>query len=315
MIAVCFYVDRDQVTEDNSLLEKLVYKLIKKHIAGVTAASAIKTAKQINKSGLKASLTFLNDSSNNSSSPNFHYNFTSYLQLTKELFRLGINSDISIRLSQIGYPDKQGIEEMFPDMLNYISSKNVLWIEYEDCYNIESVIDFASSFKNNKIGLEVPLDKFESKKLLKSIPQIKNIKIIPYESKKPADIMDTKPKKKIDLFTEYENAVSKLKDSKVNIYIYMQDEKMVQKFINTNHTIKRNLTFEIPLGYSSKKISMLLKNNINLCIYTAYGKDWIPYAINKLTNGRIKEIAVNLLDKKEKKVDYDGVKDLPIEKI
>ncbi|ASI13698.1 proline dehydrogenase [Candidatus Mancarchaeum acidiphilum] len=303
------------MADDKSLLEKLVYKLIKKHIAGVTAASAIRVAKQINKNGLRASLTFLNDSRYNSASPNFHYNYTSYLQLTKELFRLGINSDISLRLSQIGYPDKQGIDEMIPDMLNYLSSKNVLWIEYEDCYDIDSVINFASAIKDNKIGVEVPLDKFESKKLLKSIPLVKNIKIIPYESRKPADIMDTKPKKKTDLFTEYGNAVSKLKGLKVNIYIYMQDEKMVQKFINANRAIKRNLTFEIPLGYSNKKISMLLKNNINLCIYTAYGKDWIPYAINKLTSGRIKEIAVNLLDKKDKKVDYDDIKDLPIEKI
>jgi proline dehydrogenase len=298
----------DILSEESSLLKKLLYRIIKKHIAGTTAASAIKVLKSINKEGIKTTVTFLNDLEDCSNQTKTRYNFTSYLQLSKELFRLMINSDISIRLSQLGYPQNDGIIEDLPEILKYIPIKNVLWIEYEPKFEFEKMYDFIKEINNPQLGLEVSTSLLEDKSTLNKIMELKNVKLVPFDYRNGnLNTIEVKIKKKVDAITEYQRILSKIQKYKYNIHILMPDEKITQKLIDADKKtkkglIKKNLTFELLLGSSNRKIKSIKSNGVNLCIYVAYGKDWMEYAANRLTTGRIHDISLNMLDTKKENV-------------
>jgi hypothetical protein len=80
-----------------------------------------------------------------------------------------------------------------------------------------------------------------------------------------------------------------------NLKAVMADETVLPKIIHGCGTYKRNLIFEMPLGYGSKKVAELSKAKINMSVYIPYGKDWVPYALNRPVGGRMKRIAITVL--------------------
>jgi hypothetical protein len=91
----------------------------------------------------------------------------------------------------------------------------------------------------------------------------------------------------------------------VNLTILEENPDIINKIASSNKDYKKNLTFEIPLG-SSNKLVKLQKSRLNASIYVPYGKDWIPYFINRLAEGRIRKIAVALLNGKKADIDKDA---------
>lgn len=283
--------------DSKSLLRKLVYKILKKHIAGTTAASAIRVAKEINSQGFKSSITFLNDADDDQNLTKAKYNFNSYLQFSKEIFRLGINSDISLRLSQLGYPSKNDLCGDFGDLIHYIETNSILWFEYEPEHKLEDVIDFVGSIKSDKVGIELPIDSINDNIITSILNPIKNIKVVPAEYKEKNNPLSAPVNEKTDMLLKYKNTISKMIKLNKNLYMYMNDYKLIERFIMKNGT-EKNFTFEIPLGYNVNRVKKIKDKGYNICIYAPYGRDILPSAIDKLVTGRIHDIAINLLDNK-----------------
>ena len=86
--------------EDNNIVKKLVFRFIRRHIAGTTTDSAIKAALQLNESGIKATLTFLSEGAKETNKA--RYNVNAYSHLLKQISRLRVNADVSLRPGQIG---------------------------------------------------------------------------------------------------------------------------------------------------------------------------------------------------------------------
>ena len=51
----------------------------------------------------------------------------------------------------------------------------------------------------------------------------------------------------------------------------------------------------MPLDNYNKKNLKILKMN-KISIYAPFGKDWIPYAVDRLIDGYIKDIAITILN-------------------
>ena len=291
--------------EQHGFLKKLIFKLVKKHMAGATSASAIKMLQQLNDKKLAGTVTFLNE--NDITKVKAKYNANSYMQLMKQISRLNIKSDVSIRQSQIGYGvDRKAAEENMSDILECAESNGIyVWIESGMHTGSIDPLDIYKTHKSKMLCFELPINAFykSNNGINKTLGNGCKVKILPYSTygidaetnKKHVHGLDSISNHKKEL-SAYSDIVHKLLDRDMKITLFSSDEKFLARFADLNKDYRRNLIFELPLGYNNKRMSMLVKKKINLSIYVSYGKDWVPYAINRLAEGHIRDIAKALLD-------------------
>jgi len=289
-------------SDDHGLIKRLVFKLIKKHIAGSTSASLIRTVKQLNDKSVSATVTFLNE---NAATPlKIRYNINSYTEIIKQLSRLNLNAEISLRLSQFGYfhNKEQAIGAL--DEVVSVAEKygKRLWLETENGIIQSNLFDLKERYGNfDGIGVEVPtfyISRYSNGTIPKPLMSYKYVKLLTSYATEPiANAKKSKPAMESDelVCSRY---MIKLASNSIDTTVFSHDEKMLAKLMQHSKNYKKHLRFEVPLGYNRKRFGMMLKSDYKMSVYVAYGKDWVPYAINKLTEGRIREIAKALLDGK-----------------
>lgn len=281
--------------KQNNIIRKLVFRLVKKHIAGSTSTSVLNVVRDLNKKGFPATVTLLNDHVDDQTKAK--YNANAYSQFIKQLSRLNLNSGVSVRLSQIGY----GIDDAaFKKNIEYVvdtanSCKHRLWIESEAQVGNGNAMRLYRQLKPKctTLGVEIrPLSQQDSEidKIGKSVLKNDIIKLTT-----PTRDASRKPVK-IDRLKLYKEYIDMMVARRVDLTVLEPDEKTISKIVSANRDYRRNLTFEIPLGYSGKSMNALQKSKLNLSVYVPYGKDWIPYFINRLAEGRVRNIAVALLN-------------------
>jgi proline dehydrogenase len=280
--------------EQSNLVRKLVFRLVKKHIAGPTSASVLNVVRDLNKNGLHATVTLLNDHVDDQTKA--RYNTNAYIQFVKQVSRLNLNSDISIRLSQIGYwVDKDLLEKNIRSIMEVSNSYDqMLWIESEPNIETSEIAPLYKELKKSyeKIGIELtPVSSKNNNPSLNGLISKKDIVKLKYQV-----IKKEESEEKIDRMNLYKNYIDALMERNVSLTILDNDSKLLEKIIGAGKGYKRNLIFEIPLGYDNKRLGKLQKSKLNISVYVPYGKDWIPYFINRLAEGRVKRIAIALLN-------------------
>jgi len=290
------------LSEQSTFIRSIVYRLIKKHISGTTFNAAFRLTKALNEKNMAATITFLNE--NVSDTNKARYNLNSYIQLIKQISRLSLNASISVRLSQLGMALPNGIVErnMLALLTTAKSSRIGIWFEYEDPNDLKGLVDRYNRYSElyDGVGIELPLHHPKIDKAINGLPKAARVKLVSHyhinvaneHEKKKAKV---KQKSALDIYSHY---IDRLYGSKSTVYIQESDEKTVYRLARANKQYKRDLIFELPLGYSKRWQSKFIKEKMKVNVYVPYGRDWIPYAINKLTEGRIRELAVSILDGK-----------------
>jgi proline dehydrogenase len=283
--------------EKNNIIRKLVFRLVKKHIAGSTSTSVLNVVRDLNEKGFHATVTLLNDHVDDAIKA--RYNTNAYIQFIRQLSRLHLNSDVSLRLSQIGYwLDEDLLAKNLESIAEAAkSSDHMVWIENESNLDARMIMPLYRKLKQKygSIGLEMTTDPIaENRKHdLNGFVSSKDIIKLRYDIKNARKEKSSHSKDKYKLYKEYIDA---LMNKKVSLTLLEQDTKLTDRIMGSNKDYKRNLILEFPLGYNSKGMGKLQKGKMNLSVYVPYGKDWIPYFINRLAEGRVKNIAVALLD-------------------
>lgn len=283
------------MSEEDSFLRNLIFRLVRKHIAGPTIATALKAAKELNEDNINATLTFLNDHVDKQSKAKYNYN--AYVQLIHQISRLNISADVSVRISQFGYNINKRIAiNLLTSLIDNAENLGIcLWLEYESGMSVPNVYRIYKNNSSKNFGIEIPAKFLSEEKVLKIISGSNNIKILISR-----DIMDkktdnTKKDKEQYGINFYINKIKKLSSGCTKFIISSHDEKLLSKMVQID-TYRKNLILEVPFGYNKRKINKLIKSKSNLNVYTPYGKDWISYAVNKLTEGKMHKIATRLLD-------------------
>ncbi|MDE1871422.1 MAG: hypothetical protein KGI06_04260 [Candidatus Micrarchaeota archaeon] len=285
--------------QKNNIIKKLVFRLVRKRIAGSTSGAVLNVVRDLNSRGFHATVTFLNDHVEDQTKA--RYNTNSYTQSIRQLSRLHLDSSVSVRLGQIGYGiDNAVMEKNLRDILTVANSyRQRLWLESETYPNRYGVMDVYRRFRAhcNTLGVEVRPDYTSgnaASRIARGLSSRDMVKLVaPVEEKEGAK---ARRKEKISKFKIYKEYVDALMDRKVNLTILENDPVLINRIIASGKDYKRNLIFEIPLGYSAKKLNALQKSKLNLSVYVPYGKDWVPYLINRLAEGRVRNIAVALLN-------------------
>ena len=107
----------------------------------------------------------------------------------------------------------------------------------------------------------------------------------------------------------YSGLVDSLSASKAKVMLSSNDTRWMRSMVKGNEAYRKNLMFEIPLGYSIRRLNGLAKGRNALSLYVPYGKDWAPYIVNRLAEGKMRGIAAKLLGNLNDEIDGRGAKD------
>lgn len=269
---------------DESFVEKMLYRLIKKHIAGTTMSSALTKAKELNKRNLLTSITFL--SGNVGSKAKARYITTTYIELIRRIARLGLKANVHIPLDQIGWTvDKDVALSNLEEIVNIGNKYGVfIWASMPE-FN-ESII---RGLKGSK-GFGLVLNEGDAKLYVDKYKYIRSAKIM-FNEKKEKDKKWGK-----NLITN----IDRISGNAHNIVLSSTPESVLWKLLNNGSKYKKLVVFEFGLGYSNKKIKKAVKKGAMVSINVPFGKDWVSYASKNVTEGYMHFLVKNLLGESDK---------------
>lgn len=292
--------------DHHRIIKRLVFRLVKKHVAGTTMSSVIKAAAGLRGKNLLPTVTFLSD--HVATQLSARYNINAYTQLARQLSRQNIRADLSVRLSQLGYfisaaGARSGVEEI----LASLGPGSKLWLESESGIATEELAGLCESNPSMPAGFEMPASLLTNGSADRYLgAKNKYVKLTTYNSVLPeagtGNAARRRAKHYVDMLDIFNRSIDRLARKNRVITVSSQDEKFMLGLLKANRDHRRDLIFEVPLGYNAKRVGMLLKLKANVGVYVTYGKDWIPYAINRLTEGRIRDIAMAVLNGEHKVV-------------
>ncbi len=315
--------------KEHRLIRGFVFRLVKTRIAGSTLSSVLQEARQNDAKGLHTTITFLNDSVDDSIKA--RYNANAYVQLARQASRLHLKTDISLRLSQLGMGQGEDVLDMcLSDLIKALKDTDTrVWFESESKTDTGELLRIYRKYRSqySNMGVEIPitynLEVGAIRKLLKphdmvkltsySLPGTVGAEIendngngngkakAKGKNGKHAAKNEAKMRTKF-ILEHYMSNIGKLLQADVAVAILDHDEKLISQIAGFSKEYKKNLIFELPLGYSGNKLSRLMKLRINLSIYAPYGKDWTSYVVNRLTagHGRIRQLAERVLEGADK---------------
>ncbi len=260
--------------EQSSILRRFVLHFAKRRIAGTTVSSALRAVKRLNEHKLHATVTFLSDVGSNAGKA--RYNVNAYAQLIRQISRLRLNADVSLRPAQIGEPNGSSNHSRGLGSIVDIARKNgvLVWLESEspdDVDNIAGVLRGNAGLLPN-IGVEIPVQRcrgFDAD----ALRGVDSIRLTSYgHGQQPATVRD------------YSFGINSLGRGK-RITVLESDSKLIQSIARSKLGTRRGMTFEVPFGYSNRRLKRLMKLGRSTSVYVPYGKDWMHYAVERIVDG------------------------------
>ncbi|MEM3625812.1 MAG: hypothetical protein QW144_00015 [Candidatus Micrarchaeaceae archaeon] len=269
--------------QQESFVEKVIYKIVKRHIAGYTMDSSLKKAMDLNGKKIGATIAFLSSIPEDRAKANYVIN--TYVQLLREIARRGINASVHVRQLRLGHNPIGGSSIADIKRVAEASKKYSvpIWIDTdpsiaEDPSMQKSYASVGKVFDSYTAALQYFKKGGEAERIM-----------IPC---KKANDGELKKKDIADFF----NAVEKLCSHSKKVVLKLPTENVLHKILKNGSRYRDVLSLEFPLGYNEKKVFKIAKDgNARLSVYIPFGKDWIGYAIDSVPEGYIRALASRLL--------------------
>ncbi len=261
---------------EESLVEKMLYRLIKKHIAGTTMSSALAKAEELNSRKIPASITFLSGPVDSKSKA--RYITITYMELIRRISRLGLKASIHVAEEQLGAQ---------LDPLNALKNANEIvatgnrcgvfvWVEVQNP-------DSAMLKLNGAKGYGLAFSGNDARRFLLGHAKPRAAKLMFDEkgSSTKAEIKDLK----------------ELLKGMNNVVLASPPEALLKKSAGT--LLKNSpIVLEFKLGYSASKLTKSAKKGAMVSVSVPFGKDWTDFAMNRVPESHMRFLANNLLNEK-----------------
>ncbi len=264
---------------ERAIAERLLYRIIKKHIAGTTMSSAIEKARELNDKKLPVSIAFLSESARDSTKA--RYATTTYLELIRRIARMGLKASVQVPLDQIGFDISDEVaEKNVNDILNTAKTYGVfVWLEIRD--HRFTLPGFLHDAKG--VGYAINADHADDY-LRVNRGHIRAVKILCTESH--GDGKETAKR----VSGSVKNAVK----SVASAVVQSAPDGTLRELLNGSN-VKKSLIFEFQLGYNSQKIGKIVRRGARTSIYVPFGKDWEHYAVSKTPERYARFLATRIL--------------------
>ena len=264
------------------MVERLAYRLIKKHIAGPTMNSAIERAQEFNKEKILSSIMFLSDLPD--SRPKARYVTTTYIELVRRISRLGIKASIHVPVDKIGsFIDENFASDNLMEIVRVGNKAGVfVWAAFDRDYGKAMIPEGFERMKG--FGVAAPCGEVEE----------------------IADMWDADAVKIIfgaDSDSESKGHVKEIKseiEKRKTVVISSPSKKLLSEI--SGPRFKKDIIIEFGLGYNKRKIIKLSKKGFVTSMCVPFGKDWTSYAISMVPDRKAGFIVGSLLKEAEKRV-------------
>ena len=281
------YLSRQEGLKDFAARFSLFRKLTTRFIAGESIDEAVAAIREVNAHGCSASFDHLNESV--SSTAETEAEVREYLDVLTRIDETGINSNVSIKLTQFGL-------EMDPD-LAYRNARrvvedaarrgNFVRVDMEASNVTQATIDvfkrLRAEFGLNDVGIVLQSYLYrtmdDARDLLK-IPA--RIRLCKGAYNEPPEV--AYPDKK-DVDANYVRVMQLLLSSGIYHGIATHDPKMIDAtvdFAQREGVSKDAFEFQMLYGIRRDLQEQLARDGYGMRVYVPYGKHWYPYFMRRL---------------------------------
>ncbi len=265
---------------DESFVEKILYRLVKKHVSGTTMSSALEKARELNGKKIHASITFL--SSGVSSKPKAKYITSTYQELIRQVARRGLTASVQVPLVQLGLGQDDGAaEENLRDIISTGNKHGIfIWAELPEGAGFG--MKGFESFRG--FGIALPAESVPG--FMKEHKEARPVKAI-FQG-------DDGREQRTSDAGAIERAAGK-----ANGMVLLSTPKDVARRLLSGTKTRKSVIFEVRLGDDRKVMKNMMKKGAKVSVYLPFGKDWHAYAMNNVPEGYMRFLAGKFLDEKE----------------
>lgn len=281
------YLSRQEGLKDFAARFSLFKKLTTRFIAGENIDEAVAAIREINARGCSASFDHLNESVG--SAAEGEVEVREYLDVLAQIDQTGINSNVSIKLTQFGlgldpelaYRNARRVVE------DAARRRNFVRVDMEDSAVTQATIDvfkrLRAEFGLNEVGIVIQSYLYrtmdDARDLLK-IPA--RIRLCKGAYNEPAEV--AYPDKK-DVDDNYVRVMQLLLSSGTYHGIATHDPKMIDAtvdFAQREGIAKDAFEFQMLYGIRRDLQEQLARDGYGMRVYVPYGKHWYPYFMRRL---------------------------------
>jgi proline dehydrogenase len=281
------YLSRREGLKDLVTRFRFFKKLTTRFVAGENIEETIEAIRHLNALGCSASFDHLNESVN--SAAETEGEVREYLEILKRIDETGINSNVSIKLTQFGleidpelaYQNARRVVEDAARRGNFVR------IDMEGGNVTQATIDLfkrlRGEFGLNDVGIVLQTYLYRTMDDARDLLQIPaRIRLCKGAYKEPKEI--AYPDKR-DVDANYLRVMELLLSSGVYHGIATHDPKMINatiKFAKREGIGKEAFEFQMLYGVRRELQARLARDGYNMRVYVPYGKHWYPYFMRRL---------------------------------
>jgi len=264
---------------------KFLTRLAKSFVAGETVEDAFKAVKKLNEKGIMATLDVLGESVKTREDSDKAV--AAYLNLLEAIPRAGVNSHVSLKLTQMGLDIDD--EYCFKNMVKILSRakerNNFVRFDMEDSAHTQRTLNifYRVREKFDNVGVVIQAYLHRSEKDIDDLNRAKaKVRLCKGAYKEPKDVAIKKMKMIRENFMKL---AKKLFEGGVYPAIATHDDKLIQatKDYVAQHNISREeFEFQLLYGIRSKTQQKLAEEGYRVRVYVPFGTHWLPYFYRRL---------------------------------
>jgi proline dehydrogenase len=254
-------------------------------VAGEKIQDAIRAVEALNSKGSTATLDYLGE--NVTTKEEASVAGTEYLQALNEIHESGVNSNVSLKLTQFGL----AIDEEFcrrnaeQVVVRAREFNNFVRIDMEGSAFTDSTLRIFTALRQvyDNVGIVIQAYLFRSEKDIENVLAMNSrIRLCKGAYKEPPDISF---KKKSDTDANYVKLMKILLKSGIYHGIATHDPNMIRAtrdFAKQENIGKERFEFQMLYGIRRDLQEQLISEGYNLRIYVPYGEEWYSYLMRRM---------------------------------
>jgi proline dehydrogenase len=263
-------------------------KLSSRFVAGLEIEDALRVAQQVNQQGMLVTLDSLGESVTNAAEA--HRSADIYHQLLDQIAARKLNSNISVKLTQMGLTQDPALAEQIAKSLTQHaqSTGNFVRIDMEDSQLTQVTLDIvrrihAQTELRGSIGIVIQSYLFRSQSDIEQlVADGIRVRLCKGAYKEPPEVAFPK---KADVDANYIKLSNILLQSSTYHGLATHDEKMIEaaKSFAAQHGIDRShFEFQMLFGVRRDLQRKLVAEGYNVRVYIPFGREWYPYFMRRL---------------------------------
>ena len=281
------YLSRHEGLKDFAARFGVFKRLTTRFVAGENIDEAVAAIRELNAEGCSASFDHLNESVATPAEADAE--LKEYLDILARIDETGINSNVSIKLTQFGL-------DLDPELAYQNARKvvveakrrgNFVRVDMEASTVTQATLDIykrlREEFELNDVGIVLQSylrRTFHDAQELLKLPS--RVRICKGAYNEPPDVAF--PEKK-DTDENYIRVMQLLLSSGIYHGIATHDPKMIEAtidFVNRQGISKEAFEFQMLYGIRRDLQRQLARDGYNMRVYVPYGKHWYPYFMRRL---------------------------------